>query len=69
MLGIPIYGGSPQEGDLREVTLAIDVEALEVRHVRTVEYRTDDYEVSRQRIQGQVTHSLLPHARSLFILL
>ena len=51
LLGIPIYGGIPQEGDDREITLAIDVEALEVRHVRQVEYRTEDHEVSRQRIK------------------
>jgi len=51
VIGVPIYGGIPQEGDDREITLAIDVEALEVRHVRQVEYRTEDREVSRERIK------------------
>ena len=49
LLGVPIYGGVPQDADDREVTLVVDVEALEVRHVRAVEYFTDDHEVSRVR--------------------
>jgi hypothetical protein len=38
-----------EESDVRDVTLSVDLEHVEVREVKAVVFTTSDYEVSRVR--------------------
>ena len=48
---IPLLGGGPPDSDDREVTLALDINALEVHHVRAISFKIETHKVSRQRLE------------------
>jgi RES domain-containing protein len=51
VLMIPLGAGGPPDSDDRQVTLALNIDALEVHHVRVISFKTDTHKVSRQRLE------------------
>jgi len=51
LLGVPLSGRWPPDSDDRQITLALDINALEVRHVRRISFKTETHNVSRQRLE------------------
>ena len=48
VLMIPLGAGGLPDSDDRQVTLALDIDALEVHHVRVISFKTDTHKVSRR---------------------